>query len=111
MFRQLERLQSLDLSHCPHLREVQTAAFHNNLDLRLVIKGLSNDTFFTVFLTRFLTDSYARYECILAWFKIYSPVSCDSPSLNSEPQHAGGIDSRCNKYRVVNVITTPRNYA
>jgi hypothetical protein len=49
MFRQLERLQSLDLSHCPHLREVQTAAFHNNLDLRLVIKGHGNDTFFTVF--------------------------------------------------------------
>jgi hypothetical protein len=50
MFRQLERLQSLDLSHCPDLREVQTAAFHNNLDLRLVINGRGNDTFFTVFL-------------------------------------------------------------
>jgi hypothetical protein len=49
MFRQLERLQSLDLSHCPDLREVQTAAFHNNLDLRLVIKGRGNDTFFSFF--------------------------------------------------------------
>jgi hypothetical protein len=49
MFRQLERLQSLDLSHCPDLREVQTAAFHNNLDLRLVIKGGGNDTFITDF--------------------------------------------------------------
>jgi hypothetical protein len=45
MFRQLERLQSVDLSYCPDLREVQTAAFHNNLDLRLVIKGGGNDTF------------------------------------------------------------------
>jgi hypothetical protein len=49
MFRQLERLQSLDLSHCPDLREVQTAAFHNNLDLRLVIKGRGNYTFITDF--------------------------------------------------------------
>ncbi len=62
MFRQLERLQSVDLSHCPDLREVQTAAFHNNLDLRLVVKRRGNDTFFTFFLTRFLNDmKYERF--------------------------------------------------
>jgi len=39
--RKLQKLQTLYLSNCPMLRQIQMAAFHNNLDLREV--DLSNN--------------------------------------------------------------------